>query len=314
LKGGHLVSTFSDLGGEVKYLRRLVVKEDKTWSAFNPSIGIAPDGKMSVAMRSSNYVILRHGELSVVTGGPIKSQVWFSELSDEFELQNLRKIDFSKTNIKIERGIEDPKLLWRDNRWMFMGVILERNVPVARNCLCYMDKKSTKVEKIEIIPGYDANKPEKNWMTANVPPKNFDYVYDALGIVTDGKIVRRTDEKSQLSKLRGNANLLEQSDGTYLAIMHSLDIRRAQMFSQTTFGYVDYVEKFYDHVLVRFDENGWAIELGEPFNFDFNGIEFVNGFIERGDDFIISFGREDVSAHVGVIPKVKLLKGLKKLK
>jgi hypothetical protein len=309
-----VVSTFSDLGGEIKYLRRLVVKEDKTWSAFNPSIGIDPDGKMSVAIRSSNYVILRHGELSVVTGGPIRNQVWFAELSEEFELENLRKIDFSKANLKVNRGVEDPKLLWRNDQWMFMGVMLERDTPVARNCLCYMDKKSTKVEKIEVIPGYDANKPEKNWMTAANPPKNFDYVYDALGVVVGDKIIRRTDEKSQLSKWRGNASLLEQSDGTYLAIMHTLNIKKSHIFSQTTFGYIDYVEKFYQHALVRFDENGWAVELGESFNFDFNGIEFVNGFIERGADFVISFGREDVSSHIGVIPKVKLLKGLKKVK
>jgi hypothetical protein len=117
-----------------------------------------------------------------------------------------------------------------------------------------------------------------------------------------------------LSKLRGNASLLEQTDGTYLGIMHKLDIRRASMFSQTTFGHTEYVEKFYSHVLVRFDENGWAVEMGEYFNFDFNGIEFVNGFIERGDDFILSFGREDVSSHVGVIRKSKLLSGLKKIK
>lgn len=309
-----MVSTFKELGGEVKYLRRLVIKEEKAWSAFNPSIGIDPSGKMSVAIRSSNYVILRHGELSVETGGKIRNQVWFAELSDEFQLENLRKIDFSKANVPTPRGVEDPKLLWRNDCWMFMGVMLESHTPVARNCLCYMDKKSTKVEKIEIIPGYAADKPEKNWMTSASPPKNFDYVYDALGVVIGDKIIRRTSEVSNLSKLRGNANLLEQSDGTYLGIMHKLDIRRSSMFSQTTFGHVEYVEKFYSHVLVRFDENGWAIELGEYFNFDFNGIEFVNGFIERGDDFVISFGREDVSSHVGIIPKTKLLKGLKTVK
>ena len=41
----------------------------------------------------------------------------------------------------------------------------------------------------------------------------------------------------------------------------------------------------------------------EPFAFEAPGIEFANGIVERGDEYVISYGREDVSAHLGIIDK-----------
>lgn len=309
-----MVSTIKDLDGYVKNLRRFAEKDDKTWSLFNPSIGMDPSGKLFAAFRSSNYVILPHGELHVGTYGPIRNNVWVSELTDEFEIENLRKLDFSAAGISVVRGVEDPKLLWRDGQWMFMGVMLERHTPKARNCLFYTDKKYTKVKNIEVLPGYDKDRPEKNWMTANKKPKNFDYVYDGTAVVVGDRIVRKLAESQGLYKLRGNGNLIEKDDGTYLGIMHILEIRSSQVFSPTTFGMMDNVQKTYDHFLVRFDEDGWIVELSEPFNFDFNGIEFANGFIERGDEYVISFGKQDVSSHLAVAPQKKLLKTMKRVK
>ena len=308
-----MVSTFSELGGTTRQIRRLVDKEVKTWSAFNPSIGITDDGKLAMAIRSSNYVILEHGELSVTTSGPIKSQVWFTELNDEFEFQDLRKLDFSAAGIEVVRGVEDPKLLWRDGRWIFTGVFLERNVPIARNCVCYPDKKMTKVEKIEIIPGIDAGRPEKNWMTAYVKPKNFDYIYDANSVVVDDKVVHTLRDNPKLNALRGNAHLIPYDNGTYLGLMHQLKIKRFDKVSQSTFGVMHHVHKFYTHVVIRFDENGRAIEMTDHFKFDGDGIEFAAGFIAHGDDYVISYGRDDITSHLAVIPQKKICKLLKSI-
>lgn len=308
-----MVSTFSELGGTTRQIRRLVDKEVKTWSAFNPSIGITDDGKLAMAIRSSNYVILEHGELSVTTSGPIKSQVWFTELNDEFEFQNLRKLDFSAAGIEVVRGVEDPKLLWRDGRWIFTGVFLERNVPIARNCVCYPDKKMTKVEKIEIIPGIDAGRPEKNWMTAYIKPKNFDYIYDANSVVVDDKVVHTLRDNPKLNALRGNAHLIPYDNGTYLGLMHQLKIKRFDKVSQSTFGVMHHVHKFYTHVVIRFDENGRAIEMTDHFKFDGDGIEFAAGFIAHGDDYVISYGRDDITSHLAVIPQKKIRKLLKSI-
>lgn len=309
-----MASTFRELGGTTKQIRRLVDRDIKTWSAFNPSIGISDKGDLAIAIRSSNYVILEHGELSVTTNGPIKNQVWFSELNSEFELEDLRKLDFSAAGIDVSRGVEDPKLLWRDGRWIFTGVYLERNQPVARNCVCYPDKKMTKVEKIEVLPGIDAGRPEKNWMTAYVKPKNFDYIYDANAVVIGDKVIHSLRDAPGLNALRGNAHLISYDNGTYLGLMHQLKIKRFDKVSQTTFGVMHHVHKFYTHVIIRFDENGVPIEMTDHFKFDGDGIEFAAGFIEYGNDYVISYGRDDITSHIATIDKKKVRQLLKTVK
>lgn len=306
-----MASTFEDLGGKVHYLRRLVDKDDKTWSAFNASIGISDSGSLLVALRSSNYVILPHGELHVVTGGPIRNQVWLADLDDSYKLQNLRKVDFSKSGRDFPRGIEDPKLLWRDKKWMFTGVAMERDIPVARNCVCYLDKKTEQVTKVEILPGFETKRAEKNWMTAYKKPVNFDYVYDGNAIVKGDKLIHWLRDNKKLSSLRGNAHLWELEDGTYLGIMHTLGTTKTHVFSPTTFGYIDNVQKDYDHYFVRFNEDGWAIEISEPFKFIGKGIEFAAGIVAKGDEYLITFGKDDIFSHLAVIDKSKVHKMLK---
>jgi hypothetical protein len=308
-----LVSTFDELGGRVQYLRRLVDKDDKTWSAFNPSIGVSDSGSLAVAIRSSNYVILPHGELHVTVGGPIRNRVWFAELSETFTLENLRQIDFSQCGTDFSRGVEDPKLLWRDKRWLLTGVAMEKRIPVARNCIVHLDKKATKAEKVEIIPGFESRRPEKNWMTAGNKPKNFDYIYDGNGIVKGDRVIHRLRDNKETSALRGNAHLVEMSDGTYLGVMHTLRTTKKMQYIPSRFMTVDNVQKIYEHVFVRFDTDGWIVEKSEPFHLVAPGIEFVAGFIAYGDDYILSFGKEDVSSHLGIISKAKVHKMMKRV-
>ena len=305
-RGTRLVSTFEELGGRVQYLRRLVDKEDKSWSAFNPSIGISETGLLAVAIRSSNYVVLPHGELSVTSGAKIRNRVWFAELSDKFELKNLRQIDFSRCGRDFPRGIEDPKLLWRDKQWVITGVAMETDIPKARNCICYLDKKAEYVTRVDIIPGYETLRPEKNWMTAYKKPKNFDYVYDGNGIVRGDEVIHRLNDNKHLSALRGNAHLWELDDGTYLGVMHTLTVTKSKEYIPSRFMTVDNVQKCYHHRFVRFNNDGWAIATSPPFIFISEGIEFAAGIVAKDDEYVISFGKDDVSSHLAFIDKSKV--------
>lgn len=308
-----MVSTFDSIGGEIRYLRRLVVKEDKTWSAFNASIGYSPVHGYAVAFRSSNYVILPHGELHVSHAGPIRNQVWFTELGNDFELLNLRRIDFSDSGYDFQRGVEDPKLMWRDGRWLFTAVAMERNIPVARQCECYMNDNATEVSYIKMYEGVEAKRPEKNWMTAGNKPKNFDYVYDGNGIIKDGTLVKRLLDDEKISALRGNTMLQELGDGTYLGVMHRLYVTKKMAFVMTEFGMREAVHKNYHHFFVRFSEDGWPIEISEPFQFVSEGIEFAAGIVEKDGNYVISFGKDDVSSHLGIISTSKVKRLLKKI-
>jgi len=311
LKGSLVASTFEKLGGKVYNLRRLIDPEDKTWSAFNPSIGISDTGQMLIVFRSSNYVILEHGELHVTAGGTIRNRVWIAEIDDNYKLHDLREVDFSKCGRKFPRGIEDPKLLWRDGKWIFTGVAMETDIPKARNCICYLDKSATHVTKVEVLPGYETRRPEKNWMTAYNKPKKFDYVYDGNGIVRGKEIIHRANDNSDLSALRGNAHLWELGDETYLGMMHILSVSKRQKYIASRFTSVEDVQKSYYHVFVRVDENGWIIEKSEEFYFISHTIEFVAGIIGKDDRYLISFGKDDASSHLGVIDKDVVHKMLK---
>lgn len=308
-----MASTFKQLGGEVFLLRRLVEKENKNWSAFNPSICLSPTQGYAIAFRSSNYVILESGELYVVDEGSIKNHVWFSELNDDLTLKNLRKIDFSQSGVSVKRGVEDPKLLWRDGRWAFTGVMMESHTPVARHCFCTMNDDATAVTSIQIHEGIIQKKPEKNWMTANYKPEHFDYIYGPNAIIKDNKIIFTMNDNKEFVGLRGNSHLLELEDGTYLAIMHKLWSKTYDMFSKRHFGTVRAKEKDYYHYFARFDRYGTLIELSERFQFVSPGIEFAAGLVEKDNNYVISFGKEDVSSHLAVIPKNKIWKIMKKV-
>jgi hypothetical protein len=50
--------------------------------------------------------------------------------------------------------------------------------------------------------------------------------------------------------------------------------------------------------------------MSKGFQFYKPGVEFAAGIVERKNDFIISFGREDVSSHLAVLNKSIVLDGL----
>lgn len=310
-----MVSTFEELGGEILYLRRLAEKDNKLWSAFNPSIGVSDSGLYAVAFRSSNYVILPHGELGVTEGDEIQNRVWFAELSDEFTLENMRRIDFSRCGLELRRGVEDPKLLFRDGKWLFTAVAMEKKtIPVARNCICYLDKNAEYVTKVEILPGYETKRAEKNWMTAYKAPKKFDYVYDGNGIVKDGLLIHRLNDDEKTSALRGNAHLVELKDGCYLGVMHTLRVtRRGMKYMPERFTSLENVQKDYRHRFVKFNDEGWATHVSDEFRFVSEGIEFAAGIVEKDDKYVISFGKDDLSSHLAIIDKSIVLSMMKSI-
>jgi hypothetical protein len=306
--------TVERLGGKILRLRRLVEPKNKYWSAFNPSIGHSPKLGYAMTIRSSNYIInLNTGSLDLTEGHDVCNKVWFCELDDNLNLINLRQIKF-QAPFSLKRGIEDAKLFWRDDSWWFTGVMLEKvHTEVARMSLFKYDHQLNVATFIEKFNGPDCTKPEKNWMLPYDKNPNFDFIYGPTSIVKNSVFIAQVNRNPEISKVRGNTNLLDLKNG-YLALVHSLYTKNVVWKNPKTFSKQDGLQKFYTHQFAKFNYNGELTHISPEFQFEHNGIEFAAGIVEKGDDFIVSYGKDDLSSHLAIISKNTVLSSLKELK
>lgn len=299
-----------------KELARFTDPGDMHWSATNPSIGYSPKKGYAVAIRSSNYYIASNGKYTVTNGEQfIRNKVWFAELDKEFNLKNLRQIDFSKLNVKLNRGMEDAKLFWRDNAWHFTCVMMEKEIcEVARMAVCRLDAKAEKVIHMEKFSGIEVKRPEKNWMLSPNDNPHFDFIYGPNSTVKDGVLTTLMTDNNTLHALRGNTNLIDLGDTTYLGIMHRTIGRHTTVSEQNSFGNVNAYIRNYTHCFVRFDEKGKIIATSEHFQFRKSGVEFAAGIVEHKNNFLISYGVQDIAAFLLTIPKKTVLDSLEAVK
>jgi hypothetical protein len=297
-------------GGAVANLKRFAYPDDKTWSFFNPSIGQSPQGYAMLA-RSSNYVIMPDsGELHVETGGPIKNKVFFTETNESMELLDLREISFKNSGLLVQRGVEDCKLFWRHDKWYFSGVVMERHTPIARMGIFTLDPKKNSAEVMHVYKGQIAKKPEKNWMIPNEVNPNFDFIHGPTSIGKGTQIIFTASNNMNLSSIRGNTNLLDLGDKTYLALVHILYATNTRTYDHRMFGMRDGKSKNYTHLFARYNYEGALVELSQEFQFIGPGIEFAAGLVEMDGDLVITFGKDDVSSHYCRIPKSTALRML----
>jgi hypothetical protein len=305
--------TIEQLGGKVLRLRRLIDPKNKRWSAFNPSIGHSPELGYAMTIRSSNYIIdLETGSLDLTEGNNVASKVWFCELDNNFNLLNLRQIKFDAP-FSLKRGIEDAKLFWRDSSWWFTGIMLEKvHTETARVALFKYDYEANVATFVEKFDGPEHSKPEKNWMAPYNKNPNFDFIYGPTSIVKDSVFMTHPNLNPEISKIRGNTNLLELKDG-YLAVVHSLYTKKIVWKNPKTFAEQDGLQKFYTHQFVKFNHKGELTHISREFQFEQNGIEFAAGIVEKNEDFIISYGKDDLSSHLAIISKSTVLDSLKEI-
>jgi hypothetical protein len=296
-----------DLGGQIYNVRRLIDPNVKEWSATN--LCVAHNAKTGYIgmLRSGNYVITESGAYEVIQEGTIKSRIYIGEFDVKtMKFKDLRLVDVSKiVDGTIKRGLEDPKLFYRDNAWHFTCVTMEKkHTTRARMAICRLNDDLTEIVSFKKFPGIDFHRPEKNWMLPDKPNPNFDWIYASNATVKDDVLITQMADNEEIAALRGNTNLLDLGDGTYLAVVHRLLTR--QIMNNT--------HRFYDHYFAQYDNQGKIIALSNPFKFEIDGVEFAAGLTTRGDDFLISYGSKDVSCHVATIAKAVVLKGLKKIK
>lgn len=294
----------TQLGGHIVDLARYV-NNNTNWGATNPSIGYQPNKGLVVALRSSNYIINAQGNYQIVEGKHFMSKVYFSELDKDLKMRKLREIDLSDIDHDLPRGVEDAKLFWRDGSWNFTCVVPglpESGKRAARMAIAKLDHKCTKVIDFQKFPGPDPGTPEKNWMVPYEPNPNFDWIYGPNAIVKNHKLTSYMTDHPTTTQLRGSSNLHKLGDNTYIAVLHKKYLNRQQEINRVTFASDTQVSMRYVHMFGRYDTKGNLLEISKPFIFSKPGVEFAAGLTMRGKDFLISFGRNDVSSHIAVLP------------
>lgn len=296
-----------ELGGKVYNVRRLIDPKIKEWSATNLCVSHHKSTGYIGMLRSGNYVITESGAYEVTQEATIKSRIYVGKFDVKtMKFKDLRKLDVSKIlNGTIKRGLEDPKLFYRDNAWHFTCVTMEKShTPRARMAVCRLNDDLTEIVSFKKFPGVDYHRPEKNWMLPDDPNPNFDWVYGSNATVKDDVLTVHLVDNELIGALRGNTNLYALGDGTYLAVVHKLSTRLI----------LNNTHRFYDHYFAQYDNTGRLIALSNPFKFEIDGVEFAAGLTTCGEDFLISYGSKDVSSHVATLKKTTVLNGLKKIK
>ena len=296
--------TIHQLGGEIKNVRRLADPNIKEWSATNLSIGYHESTGYIGMLRSGNYVISPLGAYQVVTGDFIRSKIYISELDPvTYKLTDLRLLDVEGLSKQgpLRRGLEDPKLFYRDGSWHFTCVTMEKgHTEKARMAICRLSDNLNSIVSFEKFEGVDANKPEKNWMLSPEPNEYFDWIYGPTSTIKDNQMTTYMNDNPQIGSLRGNSNLYPLEDGSYLAVVHRLYTRVI----------VNNTHRFYVHYFAKYDKKGKMIGLSRGFIFENRGTEFAAGLTTQGDNFLISYGSKDVSSHIAILPQELVFKSL----
>jgi len=303
----------TQLGGKIIDLRRLAIPENKNWGVTNASIGYHPKKGFVAAFRSSNYVISPNGQYTVTEGDTIKARVYFSELDKDLKLKNFRQIDTSTApGWVFSRGLEDPKIFYRDDSWHFTCVTMEKEVtPRARMAIAKLDTRKSQITEFTKFPGIDEARPEKNWMLPYEPSPNFDWVYGPNAVIVGQNLITWMTDHPDITALRGNSNLWKLEDDTYLAVTHRMFGKADTVWVPQSFGTVNAFLRNYVHYFTQYDSQGMIMAMSKGFQFYEKGVEFAGGLVVKGKDVIVSFGRNDVSSHLAVLPLEVVMKALK---
>jgi len=300
--------TVHQLGGKIHNVRRLANPKIKEWSATNLSVGYHKTTGYIAMFRSGNYVITEQGEYKVVVEGLIKSKIYISELDPKtYKLKDVRLLDVKNISEEgeLRRGLEDPKLFYRNGDWHFSAVTMEKgHTEVARVAICRLNKELTAIESFEKLHGIDGVRPEKNWMTPYDRSPYFDWIYGTNSLVKDGVLTIHMQDNDQIAGLRGSSNLHLLKDGTYLAVVHRMCTRVKMNHNM----------RFYVHYFANYDERGLLIKISKGFIFEHQGVEFAAGLCEQESNFLVSYGSKDVSCHIASMPKETVLKSLQPIR
>lgn len=296
-----------DFGAKTQVFLSTHPENQEEWTAFNPSIGYSPELGYAILVRSSNYVISEYGVPDRALPA-IRNELWFSELDENLQPTNLRKISITG-DINLYQGVEDARLFWRDGAWHFSAVtvLVNSDKQTARVSVFKLSPDDNRATHLKQYSSHEPSRSEKNWMPVAVGSSdNFDFIYGPSGVVKDEKFILYPSDDEIIEDIRGGSCLWTLGDGTYLAVTHNVYYTE-KIFVEDGETFRTHLRN-YTHQFVHYDAYGKVVEISDEFVFDGPGIEFAAGLVEKDGNFIISYGHEDESAHLAIIPVETVLR------
>jgi hypothetical protein len=274
--------------------------DDPSMRDFNPSLAWHDD-KLWMTIRRCNFAINKSGSWYLRDGNAYsKTDVMIGGVDpDDLDVSYLKKLELKGAPTRtLVCGLEDVRLFSRPDGLHAIGYESDRLTKSLHNGSAKMAEYLVQGDELVYLRTLDKPNPElpeKNWSPTNIQSKAFDFTYSPTQVWKDGKVIGTPTN----SILHGGSQLLKQSDGTYLSLVHD---KVADPYIRT------YNRYKYRTYLARHNKEGIIIELTQPFTFGTHeNIEFASGMVEYKDDFLISLGIRDCKYAIVRMNKDKLI-------
>lgn len=308
------MTTFAGLGGTLQPLGRYAIDGDTRWSLYDPSIGWSPEDGYRVVFQSSNHYLLTDGSTMLTSGDDIKFLIYIGSLSDDLEkLMSVHKLPASnyrtrQGTVSTDIGLQEARLFWRPEGWHLLGVFHEKPSVVAVGIL-----KNGQEPVFAALQGVKGA-PDHGWVPAAYGgSEGFDFILPRGRVIRQKKVVRVGEEVPELRHFFGGPPVVPLGDGTFLGVPHAVGEEKVRVYTASRMAYINGSNLRYLHRFVRYAESGEPVEMSEPWVFESGGVEKCAGLVHCGDDFALSYGRNDVSSVLGRISQRKAVKLLKRV-
>mgnify|MGYP003662916678 CR=1 FL=1 len=292
---------------------------------MNPSI-LNIDGKLVVNIRHVNYTFY-HSEKKLFQHpwGPLtylhpendmhlRTENYYCELDDEFEISRFNKIDTMKFDTYKPMwdfvGLEDARLMEWNGKLYTSGVRRDTTENgQGRMELCEIEVREDTVVEVarwRIHPPNDKNSYcEKNWMPIIDQPFKYVKWCNPVEVVkvsetpTEDKVFDSNWVESETVHLQTSGNFLDKDPrggsqvipygDNYLTLTHDVDLFKSET------GRKDGV---YRHRFILFDKNWNIVKHSKDFSLMNGHTEFAAGMCHYKDKILITFGFQDNAAFV----------------
>ena len=306
---------FAEIGGFTEPFGRYAVDGDTRWSLTLPSIGWSPEDGYRVVYHSSNHYLLTDGSTMLTFGEFLQRRTYEQRLSDDLKkLENPRKLlassyRTSQGQVPIVRGVGQVRLFCRPEGWHLVANLAEKGREPVVGVAVGLDGSEVYFGALPALRGVTGG----DWIPAAYGgSEGFDFILPR-GRVIRQKKVERTVEVEELRHFFGGPPVVPLGDGTFLGVPHMVEQEAVRVYTARRMAYVNGSQDRYTHRFVRYSEEGAVVEMSDPFVFESWGIEQCGGLVHWGDDFVLTWGRNEVSSVLGRIEQRKVMRLLKKV-